>query len=105
MLSFFTANWFWILFVGGMLFMHLGRRGHGGHGGCGGGHASQDDHSQREQARQEPSRSDKVAGLSTATPAISLSKSAKAIAPQAAPDPTPQYDTSAHHAVGQQTLP
>ncbi len=97
MLNFFTTNWFWILFLGGMLFMHLSRPGHGGHGGCGGGHASQ-----REQTRQEPSRSDKAAGSRTQTPAISLSKSAKAT-PQAAPDPTPQYDTSAHHAVGHQT--
>lgn len=33
MLDFIVSNWFWLLFLAAMLFMHLG---HGGHGGCGG---------------------------------------------------------------------
>jgi hypothetical protein len=41
MLEFLSANWVWILLVGGMLFMHFGHGaghggGHGGHAGCGG---------------------------------------------------------------------
>ena len=29
-----SANWIWVVVVGGMLWMHLGmHRGHGGHGG------------------------------------------------------------------------
>lgn len=29
-----SNNWIWILFIGGMLWMHLGmHHGHGGHGG------------------------------------------------------------------------
>lgn len=51
MLAFLSANWLWIVLVGGMLFMHLGHGSHGmghgargkdadgnvtgGHGGCG----------------------------------------------------------------------
>lgn len=32
-----SANWIWLVVVGGMLWMHLGmHRGHGGHGGHGG---------------------------------------------------------------------
>ena len=39
MAHFLAANWIWILLVGGMLYMYVGRRrrGHMGHmGGCGG---------------------------------------------------------------------
>ena len=36
MLEFLSANWIWILLIGGMLFMHLGHGGHGGGMGCGG---------------------------------------------------------------------
>jgi hypothetical protein len=37
---------FWLLFIGGMLYMHLGHGGHGGMGGmgCGGGHADHSSH-------------------------------------------------------------
>jgi hypothetical protein len=46
MLTFLSNNWLWIVFLGGMLLMHLGHRhggAAGGHGaGCGGGHG---DHS------------------------------------------------------------
>ena len=42
MVSFLAANWWWILFLGAMFFMHAGHGGHGGHGGgCGGGHGQQ----------------------------------------------------------------
>ena len=37
MLAFLSANWLWIVLVGGMLFMHLG---HGGHGMRHGGHGA-----------------------------------------------------------------
>ena len=37
MWDFLSANWLWILLIGGMVWMHLG---HGGHGGCGGHHQS-----------------------------------------------------------------
>ena len=44
MVNFLASNWVWILFLGGMLVMHLGHGGHGGHGGgCGGGHSTHDD--------------------------------------------------------------
>lgn len=36
MLDFLSSYWIWILFIGAMLWMHLGHGGHGGHGGCGG---------------------------------------------------------------------
>ncbi len=72
MLNFFTANWFWIVFVAGMLLMRLGHGGHGG-GGCGGGHASQ-----REPNQHDPSRSGNADGSGAATPAVSLSKSGNA---------------------------
>lgn len=50
MLEFISANWLWILLIGGMVFMHLGHGGHGGqggHGGCGshGGHSGHSEHS------------------------------------------------------------
>lgn len=33
MLRWLSANWIWVVVVGGMLWMHLGmHRGHGGHG-------------------------------------------------------------------------
>lgn len=32
MWDFLSANWLWILLIGGMLWMHLGHGGHGGHG-------------------------------------------------------------------------
>lgn len=66
MLDFFTTNWFWILFLGGMLLMHLGHRGHGGHGG---------------------------AGTRARTPAISLSKSPNASTPRAATSSSPHQHT------------
>lgn len=49
MLGYLSANWIWILLIGGMLVMHLGhgRHGHGhggGGGGCGGHGASHDGH-------------------------------------------------------------
>ena len=47
MVSFLTANWWWILFLGAMFFMHAG---HGGHGGCGGGHGG---HAQQSEPRQQ----------------------------------------------------
>ena len=32
-----SANWIWVVVIGGMLWMHFGmHRGHGGHGGHGG---------------------------------------------------------------------
>ena len=48
-MEWFSENWVWLLFFGGMVAMHLfghgghgghgGHAGHGGHGGgCGGGH-------------------------------------------------------------------
>lgn len=40
MWDFLSANWLWILLIGGMVWMHLGHGGHGGHGGCGGHHQS-----------------------------------------------------------------
>lgn len=67
MLSFLTANWFWILFLAGMLFMHSSHRGRGGgHGGCGGGHADQ-----HEPSQHELSRSDDATGSDAAPPPIS----------------------------------
>lgn len=48
MLSFLSANWLWILLIGGMVTMHLrhGSQAGGSHGaGCGGRHATQDEHS------------------------------------------------------------
>ena len=37
MVRWLSANWIWVVVVGGMLWMHLGmHRGHGGHGGRGG---------------------------------------------------------------------
>ena len=46
MITFLTANWYWILFVGAFFFMHAGHGGHGG--GCGGGHGSQHGHGNQE---------------------------------------------------------
>lgn len=43
MTRFLAANWLWLLFVGGILYMYLGR-GRRGHMGCGMGHAQHDDH-------------------------------------------------------------
>ena len=37
MLNFLGANWWWMLLLGAMFFMHLGHGRHGG--GCGAGHA------------------------------------------------------------------
>lgn len=48
MVSFLAANWWWILFLGAMFFMHAGHGGHGG--GCGGGHGGHGD--QRESGQQ-----------------------------------------------------
>lgn len=48
MLSFLSANWLWILLIGGMVTMHLRHGAHAGgsHGaGCGGGHATPHEHS------------------------------------------------------------
>lgn len=60
MLDFLSANWVWILLVGGMLYMHLGHRGgHGGHGGGGGhdGHAhSNDRHESSTEKPHDPAR-------------------------------------------------
>lgn len=95
MLNFFTANWFWILFLGGMLFMHVGHRGHGGssgHGGCGGGHASQHDQAQHDQGQH-----DSAAG-SRAAPTISLSKARDASAPQPATPPFARHTPERHPA-------
>jgi len=40
MVRWLSANWIWLVVVGGMVWMHLGmHRGHGGHGGGHGGHA------------------------------------------------------------------
>lgn len=34
MVRWLSANWIWVVVIGGMLWMHLGmHRGHGGHGG------------------------------------------------------------------------
>lgn len=33
MLRWLSANWIWVVVVGGMLWMHRGHGGHGGHGG------------------------------------------------------------------------
>lgn len=47
MLSFLSANWLWILLIGGMVTMHLRHGSHAGasHGaGCGGGHAAHQEH-------------------------------------------------------------
>lgn len=54
MLDFLSANWLWILLIGGMLYMHLGHGGHGGHGGCGGhgGHAHSND--QHDTSTEQP---------------------------------------------------
>ena len=40
MMQWLSANWIWLVVVGGMVWMHLGmHRGHGGHGGdAHGGH-------------------------------------------------------------------
>lgn len=39
MWEFLSTNWVWLLFIGGMVVMHLGHGGHGGgHAGHGGGH-------------------------------------------------------------------
>ena len=35
-MEWFSQNWVWVLFFGGMIAMHM--FGHGGHGGHGGGH-------------------------------------------------------------------
>lgn len=36
MVRWLSANWIWVIVIGGMLWMHLGmHRGHGGHGGHG----------------------------------------------------------------------
>mgnify|MGYP000244588224 CR=1 FL=1 len=36
MVRWLSANWIWVVLIGGMLWMHLGmHRGHGGHGGHG----------------------------------------------------------------------
>ena len=51
MVSFLAANWWWILFLGAMLFMHAGHGGHGG--GCGGGHGHQQDHSAHHHSAQD----------------------------------------------------
>lgn len=41
-----SANWIWVVVVGGMLWMHLGmHRGHGGHGGHGGSRRPQEQES------------------------------------------------------------
>ncbi len=37
MITFLANNWYWLLFIGAMVFMHAGHGGHGGHGGGGGG--------------------------------------------------------------------
>ena len=42
MITFLSANWLWIVLIGGMLFMHLGHGGHGSGGGC--GHAGHGGH-------------------------------------------------------------
>ena len=35
MVRWLSANWIWVIVIGGMLWMHLGmHRGHGGHGGA-----------------------------------------------------------------------
>ena len=36
-MEWFSQNWVWLLFVAGMIAMHM--FGHGGHGGHGGGHS------------------------------------------------------------------
>ena len=46
MITFLANNWYWLLLVGAMVFMHAGHGGHGGghnnaaggHGGAAGGH-------------------------------------------------------------------
>lgn len=41
-----SANWIWVVVVGGMLWMHFGmHRGHGGHGGHGGSRRPQEQES------------------------------------------------------------
>lgn len=37
MITFLANNWYWLLLVGAMVFMHAGHGGHGGHSGHGGG--------------------------------------------------------------------
>lgn len=64
MINFFLTYWIWILFIGGMLWMHLGHGGHGGHGGCGGGHAGAHDKTSSNPGQR-----------GSAVPPISLSKS------------------------------
>ena len=63
MLGFLSANWIWILLIGGMLVMHLGHgrhgNGHGMAGGCG-GHASQ--HDADEHDAQPPAADGRPAG-------------------------------------------
>lgn len=44
MITFLSANWLWIVLIGGMLVMHLGHSGQGS-GGCGhGGHGGHAEH-------------------------------------------------------------
>lgn len=74
MINFLLSYGIWILFIGGMLFMHLG---HGGHGGCGGGHAGAHDKTLSNEGRR-----------GSTAPTISLSK-------------TP--GTSGQHPVGRNT--
>ena len=57
MLEFLSSNWPWILLIGAMLFMHLGR-GHGGHMGCGGHQHSGSGH----EPADEPSANGRPAG-------------------------------------------
>jgi hypothetical protein len=61
-----SANWIWVVVIGGMLWMHLGmHRGHGGHGG----------HGRGQQPQQRPSaghdghhRDDPATDTATGTP-------------------------------------
>lgn len=56
MLNFLAANWWWILFLAAMFFMHAGHGGHGG--GCGGGHGS---HGQQREPGQRHEHGDQRA--------------------------------------------
>jgi hypothetical protein len=60
MLTFLSTNWFWLLLIGAMLFMHLG---HGGHGGGCGGHGENADTRTKDRAADDDSADHGAGGV------------------------------------------
>lgn len=76
MVTFLANNWYWLLLVGAMVFMHAGHGGHGGgaggHGDAAGGHcggsAHQGEHPQESTSHDTAHRPSAAGGPPTVSP-------------------------------------